>query len=314
MDFNNRTYTILLLIVISISCSFKESKAQLVPLFSQSIRSQELLNPAFNSTKDYISALVTDRQQWHGINGNPKIMGVNIRFPLVYNNENDFNSLGIAINVVGETLGLRNNTIASFTVDANIRIMDQTFIGLGIRGGIDFFQYDITRLFSLEDPNTINNLMLKGTYPHIGIGLLLTHLNHRFGLSMLTTIWQNIEDNNPKIVPGIDFYYGAIFKTNDQLEIMPELLFKQYYNYATSLDLSVDLIIKRKLRVGIGNRLFESVFMRCGIKINEMFWLLYAYDYPIKGISIFGKGSHEISLAFGFNKNHNGGKRNNELR
>lgn len=139
MDFNNKSYTILLLIIINIGCSFKGSMAQLVPLFSQSIRSQEMLNPAFNSTKDYISALVTDRQQWHGIDGNPKIMGVNIRFPLIYNNENDFNSLGIGFNVVGETLGLRNNTIASFTIDANIRLMDKTFIGLGIRGGLIFF-------------------------------------------------------------------------------------------------------------------------------------------------------------------------------
>ncbi len=54
------------------------TKAQEVALFTQAIRSQEVLNPSFNAFKRNISALMIYRNQWVGVDYSPQIIATNL--------------------------------------------------------------------------------------------------------------------------------------------------------------------------------------------------------------------------------------------
>jgi type IX secretion system PorP/SprF family membrane protein len=289
-------------------------KAQLAPLFSQSIRSQELLNPAYNADKDYVSAILIYRNQWYNINHSPNIMGVNVRFPLYYDPGRRFGGLGASVNILGETLGLRNTTVANLMLDAYIQIMEHTFLGVGITVGVEFFQYDLPRLQDLEDPVIIHNLTLNDILPNIGVGLLLVHNNYRFGISTLSTVRQNLETGKKSLIPGADIYLRAIYNLSKQVELMPAILIKSNYQFSPSIDVSSTITLNGRLSISAGHRISESIFAGCAIKLKDLFWLSYTYDYPIKGISVFGSASHEIGLSFGFNKSHYRGDRLNEFK
>lgn len=289
--------------------------AQEVAMFSQSIRSQEIMNPAFNADKDYISAILLYRNQWFGIDANPRTMGVNIRYPVYFNAEKSLNGLGIALNVAGEMLGLRNVVDAGINVDALVQLGQESYMGVGINIGLEFYQYDLNRLIAIEDDNVINKLTLKGVLPNVGVGLLFTHKNYRFGLSSFTLVKDDLTDNY-RFVPGFDVYAGADYQLSESVVLTPQVLVKNYVQFSTSIDISLTTTLNDRLGLGIGYRYNESVFALMQLRIADLFWLSYSYDYPIKGISTFGNGSHEISISFGMNKHHDHtkGNRKNKFR
>lgn len=277
-------------------------KAQVIPLFSQTIRSQEFLNPSYNADKDYVSAIMIYRNQWQDINNSPNIMGVNIRFPVYFNPGKSFGGMGLALNVIGETLGLRNNTVTNAVIDAYLQIMDEAYLGVGITGGVEMLQYDITRIRTIEDPAIINNLSLKRIMPSLGVGILFIYKNYRFGVSTLSTVRQDMREEKPTLIPGVDIYARAVYEISKGIELMPAILVKYYSREKTHTEFNSNVLFNNRLRFGLGYRIFEAVSVMAGIKLEELFWLTYTYDYPVKGISIYGTGSHELSLSFGFNR------------
>lgn len=281
----------------------KALKSQEVALFSQSIRSQEVMNPAYNADKDYLSALMLYRNQWQGIENAPRIMAVNIRYPVIFNKNKNFNGLGIAVNVVGEKLGLREVVDAGFSLDALIQIGKKNFMGVGINAGLEFYQYDRNRIISNEDPNVINNLTLEGVLPNLGIGILFIFDNYRLGLSSFTLVENELTDET-KYLPGFDLFGKADYALGEKFELSPAILVKHYSGFSTVFDASITTTYLKKFGVGTGYRFNESVFAMANIRIANLFWINYTYDFPVGEISKMGNGSHEIGLLFGMNTHH----------
>ena len=108
----------------------------------------------------------------------------------------------------------------------------------------------------------------------------------------------------------------ADYHVSETVVLMPAVLVKSYTGFSTVFDVSLTATLKDRLGLGLGYRYNESVFAMINLKLADLFWLAYSYDYPLKGISIFGNGSHEISLSFGMNRTHNHreGNRKNKFR
>ena len=61
--------------------------------------------------------------------------------------------------------------------------------------------------------------------------------------------------------------------------------------------------IKQKMLFGLSLRLHDAVALHLGATFMEDFQVTYSYDFLISKLRSTNSGSHEIMLAYSFNKN-----------
>jgi outer membrane protein OmpA-like peptidoglycan-associated protein len=73
-------------------------------------------------------------------------------------------------------------------------------------------------------------------------------------------------------------------------------------NTGMQTDLNADVIYKSFIQAGIGYRTQVGLIARAGINIQDLFFIGYAYETPMRNIASFSSGSHEVILGLKFCK------------
>lgn len=269
-----------------------------------------LYNPAYTGSRDLTSANAVYRDQWDGINGAPKTVGVSVDGP-VGSFMKPFRKVAIGLSVGNEKAGVENNTILKAYYAYRIRLKTSV-LSFGLSGGGNLYSagYGDLNLYQQNDPNfsyNIKNAML----PNFGAGAYWYSDKYYAGFSVPNLLEDYYDKKevkiNNKIARQIRGYYlsgGYVFKLNETIDIEPQLLARYAVNSDYKLpfncDLNLTAIALERFMVGLTYRTDKSIEFIVHVQATKKLNVGYAYDYMVSGLNGYNGGTHEIVVGYDF--------------
>ena len=288
--------------IIILVCFSALTKAQQLPMYSQYITNDFVLNPAIAGSKPYFPLQINSRTQWSGLGKiAPKTNTLSFHMPLAYE------SIGIGALVMQDETGPYSQIglTLSFAYHIQLDEDDVTRLSLGLSGLIT--QHNLKQddlIFHNPDPE------FQGSYskmvPDASFGAYLYSKN----ISLSVSAHQLFESTFKKSVQDIfgdnsqvrHYFAHASYRIDihSDLAVEPSLLVKSTEVSPTQLDINARAIIDNNYWAGLSLRSSQSLVILAGLHMRSMF-LSYSYDYGISSLSSIASGSHEISLGFNIN-------------
>lgn len=288
--------------IIILVCFSALTKAQQLPMYSQYITNDFVLNPAIAGSKPYFPLQINSRTQWSGLGKiAPKTNTLSYHMPLAYE------SIGVGAIVMQDETGPYSQIglTLSFAYHMQLDEDDVTRLSLGLSGLIT--QHNLKQddlIFHNPDPE------FQGSYskmvPDASFGAYLYSKNFSLSVSahqlFESTFKKSIQDIFGDNSQVRHYFAHASYRIDihSDLAIEPSLLVKTTEVSPTQLDINARAIIDNNYWAGLSLRSSQSLVILAGLHMRSMF-LSYSYDYGISSLSSIASGSHEISLGFNIN-------------
>ena len=286
-------------LTIILVCLAALTKAQQLPIYSQYLTNDFILNPAIAGTKPYFPIQINSRSQWSGLGTiAPKTNTLSYHMPVAYD------AVGIGAIIMQDETGPYSQigVTLSFAYHIQLDEDDVTYLSLGLSGLMTqhtLNQDDLT--FHNPDPE------FQGSYskmvPDASFGAYLYSKDfslsasaHQLFESTFKESVQDIFGDNSQVR---HYFAHASYRIDihSDLAIEPSLLVKSTEVSPTQLDVNARVIIDNNYWAGLSLRSSKSLVVLAGLNMGSLF-LSYSYDYGISSLSSVASGSHEISLGF----------------
>ena len=289
-------------LTVILVCLAALTNAQQLPMYSQYLTNDFILNPAIAGTKPYFPIQINSRSQWSSLGTiAPKTNTLSYHMPLAYD------AVGIGAIVMQDETGPYSQigVTLSFAYHIQLDEDDVTRLSLGLSGLMT--QHTLNQddlIFHNPDPE------FQGSYskmvPDASFGAYLYSKNfslsasaHQLFESTFKESVQDIFGDNSQVR---HYFAHASYRIDihSDLAIEPSLLVKSTEVSPTQFDLNTRVIIDNNYWAGLSLRSSKSLVVLAGLNIGSLF-LSYSYDYGISSLSSVASGSHEISLGFNIN-------------
>lgn len=304
---------LILLIILSI-LFFQENFAQQVPVFSQYILNEFLVNPAVAGIDGMTSINTTGRKQWLGLKNTPETYALTystriLKSPFSVRNRRyrrgSKGRVGLGGAFVSDWNGAINRTSLQFTYAYHIFIQNYQ-LSFGLSASATQFRID-QDLITLRDPNNdpITNALGKSTYiPDAGAGISFSTHEGIIGISVVNLFQSPIKFGNQEIksqdldhIRQYNLYGLYKFKfRNRRWDFEPSVLIRGNEKLRFTADITGRLIYLKEYWAGLSFRTTGDFILLLGMKINR-FYVGYSFDYGLNELSKVSYGSHEVVLA-----------------
>lgn len=294
-----------IIIIIAALLGINSAKAQQLPMFTQYMFNDYVLNPAIGGTNDYYQVKTNYRYQWAKIDDGPKTYvlsayGPHKTMPMGYG--------GYILNDVTGPLtktGLYGSYAYNVKVTGDIRLSMGVFIG--------FMQYKID-LSSIEFEDLVDPILANGdkwtkVTPDASFGLYLYTSQYYAGFSANQLLGNKIVLDTINISGGLNrlkgHYYltgGYKYNINRDFDIEPSLFLKFLPRTPIQADINIKTIYQKMLWAGLSYRTREAVSILLGYNYNDMIYIGYSYDLTISDFSQYCGATHEIMIGVKFNR------------
>ena len=295
----------------------QESFTQQVPVYSQYILNEFLVNPAVAGIDGMTSINISGRKQWLGLKHTPETYSLTystriLKSPLSVRNRKfrrgSKGRVGLGGAFVTDWNGAINRTSLQFTYAYHIFIQNYQ-LSFGLSASTTQFRID-QDLITLRDPNNdpITDVLGKSAYiPDAGAGISLSSHDGIIGLSAINLLQSPIKFGSQEIksqeLDHIRQYnlYG-LYKLrlrNRHWDFEPSVLIRGNEKLRFSADITGRLIYQREYWVGLSFRTVGDFILLMGMKINR-FYIGYSFDYGVNELTKSSYGSHEVVLALKF--------------
>jgi type IX secretion system PorP/SprF family membrane protein len=305
---------ILIIILFFTHCSFGQANADSTrislgyPVYSQYLHNGLVINPAYTGTRNALSAFLSYRMQWMGIEGAPSIQSLSLHSPM----KNDKVALGLKAQFMQYGVTKSTSIYASYAY--HIRLKNGK-ISFGINAGADMSNTDYTGILeTLDDPSDPVFMANDKPYmlPNAGAGVYYFNDKLFAGLSIPSFLSYRRSDDGsaPKAYNSFSDY-EVLFTAGGLITFSPVFKFKpsvlvdysmQKAKKLTQLDLSGNFIIADLLWVGGSWRTTEQVAVGIlQVQLNPQLMFGFSYDYSVGRMTSFKtKGSSEFVLRYEF--------------
>jgi len=289
--------------------------AQQLPLYSQYMMNEFLINPATAGYDGYTSFNLTAREQWVGLEGAPMTHSFSWQTRLLKRSfiirqrtpkkkvfvPSRSGRVGLGGSVYNDHYGLIDRTGLQFTYAYHIFIRN-TQLSFGLTGSA--YQFRFTGNFMPQDTDVFLMGLKRSVFvPDAGVGIFVLNYRYYAGISADQLMQSYIKIDNTK---GLSNYrlkrvyyftagYHGIFP-NPDYEFEPSILFKTTTLFKPQLDISAKIYYKDDYWVGLSYRTDNSIILLGGVRFNH-FYIGYAFDYNFTNITRYTYGSHELMLA-----------------
>ncbi|MEC8273953.1 MAG: type IX secretion system membrane protein PorP/SprF [Bacteroidota bacterium] len=289
-------------LTIILVCLAALTKAQQLPIYSQYLTNDFILNPAIAGTKPYFPIQINSRSQWSGLGTiAPKTNTLSFHMPVAYD------AVGIGAIIMQDETGPYSQIGVTLSLAYHIQLDedDVTYLSLGLSGLMTqhtLNQDDLT--FHNPDPE------FQGSYskmvPDASFGAYLYSKDFSLSASahqlFESTFKESVQDifGDNSQVRHYFAHASYLIDIHSDLAIEPSLLVKSTEVSPTQLDVNARVIIDNNYWAGLSLRSSKSLVTLVGLNMGGLF-LSYSYDYGISSLSSVASGSHEISLGFNIN-------------
>lgn len=290
----------LFLYISILQISFK-IVGQQIPLYSQYLENNYIINPAVAGTEKNFSPLkLSVHKQWIGINESPSTQYVSLHHRLV----NDI--MGVGALVFHDAFGPVRMIGAQSTYSYHLKVNNKLRVSVGLSA--IFMQY-IMRL-SQDDFYGYEPILTRErtsiTVPDASFGVWAYSKNYWGGISVAHVLQSKLKitgtwmDNSNKMVRHYFATGGYRFSFPGQyhLEIEPSVLLKFTENTPLQTDVNIKLYINKRFYTGMSVRAGDSFVAMFGFNFDDYYFGM-AYDFTFSDLASHTVGSQE--LIFGWN-------------
>lgn len=289
------------IIFIALTFIAETLSAQQLSLYSQYLNNMLVLNPAIAGTMSYTDVRTLIRNQWTGLDGQPKTTTVSI------NTGWDNKHVGLGAYVFTDKLGPVAKTGINGTYAYHFKTGPESMFSFGISGMIFLYKLATTDL-KFDAAGNTDNVLLTGNFkaynPNVGFGIYYKRKNGFAGLSVPELIPTKISSSQDFFVVQEKQHYflmaGTRLKMSDNIDMNPSLLVKYVSGAPAQADVNLVIEYRKILSLGASYRSGAAVVLMAGFNYKEGFRFGYSYDITTSALAPFTKGSHEIMLGWIF--------------
>lgn len=223
--------------------------------------------------------------------------------------------LGVGGTLFSESTGPISISGLGGSFSSHIRIKDALKLSIG--AGLEMLNYRLNpNNLDLVNPNDIavaddiTNLFL----PSINAGFALYSGSFFVAGSTRQLLRNRIQLNplNP-VVSSLEIHYmaqaGYRFKLNDDLSLMPSVIFRYIQPAPPSMDVAVFANYKNQITGGLSYRHKDAIVGMIGLGITPTLSAQYAYDFTLSNLRNYSAGTHSIVLGLKLGSNRQTARR-----
>lgn len=280
-------------------------KAQDEAIFMHYSLNPILVNPASAGMKGSHDVLLNLRTQWAGFVDAPKTYAVNYNGPLG-------NKFGIGVGLFSEQAAQMNRLKGRLNYSFRFNVQENFKLGVGLFMEWQQMTVDADimdgNFFQAGDMLLQEILDGRGEFD-AGIGMYGTYMENTFGGFTLNNLVKNRLDDIAEVSndANIFSYYTLLFGHKFQIEdinvnLTPSLMLRQIKDTPFQADFNLQAsFMDEQLIAGVSYRSLGALGILLGTKLSS-FSLYYSYDVGFQQFQQYNTGSHEVTVAFSFEK------------
>ncbi len=277
--------------------------AQQVPLYTQYMLNEFIINPAAGGRNDYFEAKSNNRYQWKGITDAPRTYILSVNGPL------RSRKVGLGGYLFTDITGPTRRTGVYASYAYHLKINDKIKLGLGLSAGLLQFTVDGSKI-NLHDAgdDALNNNLRSVLLPDFGFGLYLYSKQFSLGFSAPQLVQNKLDlyESTSSIASKLEDHYfinGAYrYKPNEDFCIEPSVLVKVLKPVPTQVDLGLRAIYKDMFWIGGAYRTKDAYSAMLGLCLKKHITFAYAHDFTFSNLKNYSSGTHEIVVGLKFIK------------
>ncbi len=277
-------------------------KAQQDPMYTQYMNNILSINPAYASVGSTLELNLISRNQWVGVEGAPVTNALSGMMPL----KNIY--AGIGLTFISDKIGPVSQTAAYVDYSFKLRLAYRTYVALGLKAGVNFFNTDYSILDVNDDGDPIlSDDVTRKFLPNFGIGVFLYSDKYFAGISVPKLMENQIHEvgYSSQFASKEEMHFfaiaGYVFELNRDVKFKPYTLVKFVPNSPFSVDLSAHFLFHDRLWAGANWRIGDAVGAMAQLFVTKQLKVGYAYDVTATDLNSFNRGTHEILLNFVIN-------------
>ena len=282
--------------VVVFVCFANAVSAQQIPLTSQYMFNDYLLNPAIAGSKDYTQLSLSARAQWTGLDGAPQTQFFSAQTKIG-------DKMGLGGFVYNDETGPIRETGFQLSYAYHLTISDNSKLSFSL-GGMFASHYISKASFRPEEggDEALNNLKINSSVGDINFGILYYTEKYKVGISspqiLQSKLYAGIEPNeNLSVLARHYNLYGEYkFDINDDVAVVPSTLVKYVQGAPIQADINARGIYKQKYWLGVSYRYNNAVSAMVGLSYRNLSFG-YAYDYTLTDMNSYSTGGHEVFLS-----------------
>lgn len=283
---------------VAIELSHLGVEAQFETMLSQYSFNELNINPAYAGSRESISGVVLNRDQWSGINGSPNTSMISLHSP-IYNKKG-----GLGLSYLNETIGVSRRT--SFNLNGAYRIaMKERSLSFGMQFSFVSLSENLLDLNLPQDEIFLANSG-KLHAKNVGFGFYYSTQKYYLGASVPRMLYNqvSVKSGSPLISTKLQMnkwhYYlmaGKARKVSSSFVLRTNAFVKIANGAPVQLDLNVNAIVKDRFWGGLGLRTRDAFVFLCGIQFGPQFRIGYAHDFTTSRLQGYSNGTNEIALG-----------------
>ncbi len=301
-----------ILMLINLGFFSTQVFGQQMPQFSQYIFNGLHVNPGYAGYKNVGYIQSTYRSQWINFPGAPKTFTATADFSA---NEG---TMGFGVAFTHDEIGPTKTTGALLTYAYHLQVGRESFLALGISGGLSDYRFDFDQLKPVdEDDPLLTEGIVNVLEPNLNVGLFYHTPKYYAGLSAYNIVSTQALENQGVERKYENFHYyltaGAIWPLSAVVSIKPSFLIKEVAGAPTSYDINTMFLLYERFWIGGSYRsnfniskdnLQEDLSHRNAIAIvmeifaTDNFRIGYAYDHNLNALNNLRNSSHELSVGY----------------
>ena len=283
----------------------RNSMAQQDPQFTQNMFNHLAFNPGFAGSMNMLSATAINRQQWMGLEGNPKTTLFSLHTPV--------KPLGIpsgvGITFMDDRLGFEKNM--AFELQYAYRLsLGSGSLGIGLNAGLlskalngKWVIPDSDKHIPATQDPAIPDEQVSTMAFDLGFGLFYSTDRFYAGLSSQHLHQPLIDYGSGAMTRMIRHYYGTvgylIKLPNPVFEIQPSLYVKTDVA-SFQADVNAMVIYNKKFWGGVSYRLGDAVAFMAGTELANGMKVGISYDFTTSAIGAYSNGTVEFMVGYNF--------------
>lgn len=278
--------------------------AQQVPMYTQYMLNDYVVNPAIAGTRDYFDGKYTHRNQWVGIEDAPRTSVLSVNGPLKTRN------MGMGGLFINDRNGHVTNRGFYVSYSYVAKLSEEAKISFGLNmGGLNYI-FDGTKII-LEDAG--DEVMSQGvqssTVPDATFGFHLygkkffvgTSVHHLFNNKL--KFFSSGINGDGRLTRHVFFTGGYnILPEGSKFTYHPYMLVKFASPVPVQYDLGIKASYDDKAWLGAAYRSEEAFSVLFGVTFLDNLSLGYSYDFMTSDLKNYSRGSHEIMLGIKFQR------------
>jgi type IX secretion system PorP/SprF family membrane protein len=274
--------------------------AQQLPQFTQYMYNTISVNPAYAGSRETLNVTLLHRNQWAGLEGNPRTNTLSVHTPLRNNR------IGVGLSYINDRLGDESTNYVYGDFSYSILLNPKVKMSFGLKAG--FTNYTLNN----PDPNDpFFNANFNAWKPNFGAGIYVGSNRWYLGVSSPRISNTDLNDGEFEALERNSYYAigGVVVDLSPSIKFKPTTIAKITNGAPATYDFTANLLFNEKFWIGASYRINDASNFGAMMdyQVSRDFRLGYAYDLPTSTVRPYTGGTHEIILIYELYKRKPGG-------